>query len=137
MDQSLTRGVFTMLATLLLGLGMGLLADIPAGSTPEAAPSSADLGAYEDARKTIGRDAAAHVGLALWCEAHGLMAERWKHLARAVLIEPRNATARGLMGLASYRGAWLRPEAVIEKIQSDEALSARLADYNTRRQQMA
>ncbi len=38
-----------MLATLLLGLGLslGLLADIPAGS----APTSADLGAYEEIRK--------------------------------------------------------------------------------------
>ena len=70
-----------MLATLLLGLGMGLLADIPAGSTPEVAPSSADLDAYEAAREKVGRDPAAHIRLALWCEAHGLIAERRKHLA--------------------------------------------------------
>ena len=60
--------------------------------------------AYEQARKDAGRDAAAHVRLALWCESHGMSAERMKHLAMAVLYDPSNALARGLMGLVAYQG---------------------------------
>jgi hypothetical protein len=89
------------------------------------------------ARARAGRDPAAHVKLALWCEAHGLSAERMKHLAIAVLTDPKNATARGLMGLVDFRGRWERPEAVSAKIQSDEALAAKLAEYNARRGRMA
>jgi hypothetical protein len=98
---------------------------------PTAAP--ADLAAYERASRGVGRDADAHVRLALWCEAHGLSAERVKQLALAVLADPKNAKARGLMGLVAYRGQWKRPEAVAEKVKSDEALAARLAEYNARR----
>ena len=76
------------------------------------------------AKTSVGRDAEAHVRLALWCEAHGLQAERLKHLALAVLTDPTNATARGLMGLVAYRGRWQRPEAVAEKVKADEALAA-------------
>ena len=64
-----------------------------------------------------GRDADAHVRLALWCEAHGLHAERLKHLAIAALIEPGHATARGLMGLVAHAGGWKRPEAVADQAQ--------------------
>ena len=33
--------------------------------------------------------------LALWCEAHGLGAERMKHLAMAVLVDPKNTARAG------------------------------------------
>ena len=47
-----------------------------------------------------GKDPQAQVKLALWCEAHGMNGERVKHLAQAVLSDPKNAwTARGLLGL--------------------------------------
>ena len=59
-----------------------------------AAQSSTDLTGYQ-ARKKAGRDAKAQVRLALWCEAHGLTAERLKHLSLAVLYDPANALARG------------------------------------------
>src|SRR4051794_38907822 len=122
-----------MLAPLLLALGLGLLAESP---TDSPSPSNPDLALYETAQRTVGRDSAAHVKLALWCEERGLGAERDKHLAMAVLIDPRNATARGLMGLAAYRGSWQRPEAIAEKVRSDETLTARLAEYNGRRERM-
>jgi len=99
----------------------------------EAGATAPDLAAYDAARAGVGRGADAHVKLALWCEARGLKAERLKHLALAVLIDPKNATARGLMGLVDYRGRWNRPEAVAEKVKADEALTARLAGYNSRR----
>ena len=54
---------------------------------------SADRAAYEAAQAKAGRDAKAHVRLALWCESHGLGAERMKHLAMAVLYDPSNALA--------------------------------------------
>ena len=33
---------------------------------------------------------------------HGLDAERLKHLVQAILADPKNATARGLMGLVAF-----------------------------------
>ncbi len=69
---------------------------------PDQAATKADLSAYEAAQAKVGRDADAHVKLALWCEAHGLTAERIKHLMLATLINPSNATARGLLGLVAH-----------------------------------
>ena len=100
-----------MLSALLAG-ALVLAAD--RGSPAPVGPD--DLSAYEAASATVGRDPDGHVKLALWCEAHGLQAERLKHLALAVLTDPRNATARGLMGLVAYRGHWERPDAVGEKV---------------------
>lgn len=118
-----------MVSALLLNVGM--LTVSLAVAEDAAAPS--DLAAYESASKVVGRDPAAHVRLALWCEAHGLRAERLKHLALAVLSDPRNVTARGLMGMVAYGGQWKRPDAVSEKVKADEILTARLAEYNGRR----
>src|SRR4051794_12760178 len=108
------------MATAIL-LAVSLLAAIP-----EATTSPADLAAYEAARAGLGRDADAHVRLALWCEAHGLEVERLRHLAIAVATDPRNAMARGLLGMVAYRGHWQQPETVSEKVRSDAALSAAL-----------
>ena len=70
----------------------------PAGSGPVApganpAPN-ADLETYQSLRAKAGRDPAAHIRMALWCEQHGLNAEKLKHLALAVLKDPQN-TMRG------------------------------------------
>ncbi len=78
---------------------------------PASAATPAELKAYESARAKAGRDADAHIKLALWCEAHGLKAARLKHLAIAVLSDPGNTTARGLMGLVAAGGRWIRPDA--------------------------
>ena len=106
----------------------GLLSALPpeadaGGPAPDLAAYEA---AYDDARAKVGRDADAHVRLALWCEAHGLHAERLKHLAIAVLIEPGHATARGLMGLVAHAGQWRRPEAVADRLKADAELAATL-----------
>src|SRR5207245_119808 len=92
-------GIAVLTSSILLVCG--LLA-----GTPETIPSGADLAAYDAAKARVGRDAEAQIGLALWCEAHGLQSERIKHLARAVLSDPKNATARGLMGLVAYASQW-------------------------------
>src|SRR3954451_22720009 len=99
---------------MIVGLGSCLMA---------AAPPSSDLAAslrtYEEERGKVGKDPSAHIKLALWCESHGLEAERVKHLTKAILADPKNAKARGLLGLADYRGTWQRPEAVIEKVKAN------------------
>src|SRR4051794_34649730 len=104
-----------------------------AGTNAEVSPDPADLSAYEAARDTAGRSPEANIRLALWCERHGLRPETLKHLALAVLADPKNATARGLMGMVAYGGRWTRPDAVSEKVKADEALAAKLAEYNGRR----
>ena len=102
------------------------------GMLAQAAPDDTRL-AYDREKVAAGRDPAAHVRLALWCEAHDLPAERVKHLALAVLNDPANAVARGLMGLVAYGGRWQRPDAVGEKVKDDARLTAALAEYNGRR----
>src|SRR5947208_16742090 len=97
--------------SILVLAGSLLLSALPDGAAP---PTPDDLKAYESARAQAGRDPEAHVKLALWCEAHGLGPERLTHLAMAVVIDPANATARGLMGLVPYRGKWEAPERVAE-----------------------
>ncbi len=104
---------------------------------PATGPSAEDLKAYDALKAQTGRDPAEQVRLALWCESRGLQTERLKHLALAVLADPTNAMARGLMGVVAYRGQWKRPESVAEKVKADEALTAKLAEYNTRRARAA
>jgi len=119
-----------MVCSLLVGIA--LLCAGPSESQDAAV--SPDIAQYEVARAGVGRDPDGHVRLALWCEAHGLKAERAKHLALAVLHDPTNTMARGLLGLVAYGGRWQRPEAVGSKVQADADLTTTLAEYNTRRE---
>ena len=59
-----------------------------------AATSPSVQGVYTSAATRARRDPDAHVRLALWCEAHGMTAERLKHLSLAVLYDPSHALAR-------------------------------------------
>ncbi len=108
----------------------GLLAAAPeqSGSTRVD-----NLRAYETAKAQTGRNAEAHVKLALWCEARGLKAQRQRELQAALTIDPDNFAARGLLGQVAFQGRWEDPEDVAAKLKADEALSAKLAAYNTRR----
>ncbi len=109
------------------------------GSGPEggtaSSDSNADRPAYEQARKEAGRDPAAHVRLALWCESHGMTAERMKHLAMAVMYDPSNPLARGLMGLVDYKGKWGPPEDTGRRIKEDPAYRELIDEYLARRAQ--
>ena len=96
-------------------------------------PAASTLDAYAAARGKAGQSADAQVKLALWCEAHGLSAERTKHLTLATLIDPDNAAARGLLGLVSYQGKWRPPDEVVRQIQEDPVRKALLQDYLQRR----
>ena len=108
----------------------GLLSAAPGDAPPEPA---ADRSAYEAARARAGRDADANVKLALWCEGHGLEAEKLRHLALAVLADPTHATARGLLGLVSEGGRWGSPEAVAARLEADARGRAKRVEYNARR----
>ena len=76
---------FVLCCALLLG------ADLPG-------PTQYNLGlsAYQAAKAQAGADAEANVRLALWCEAHGMTAERLAHLSVALLSNP--ARAREILG---------------------------------------
>ncbi len=84
--------------TPVLFLACALIAADPAATN---VPSALDREAYQAARAKAGRDPDANVKLALWCEAHGLDAERLKHLSLAILADPAHAGARALMGMVS------------------------------------
>jgi hypothetical protein len=92
-----------------------------------------DLAAYQAAKAKVGHGADAHVKLALWCEAHGLTAERLRHLTLAVLWDPGNALARGLLGMVSYHGKWQRPDQLSREVGDDPARKALLREYLERR----
>ena len=123
-----------MLSSLLLCCAL-LCADEPVRSQGRSAEP--DLAAYREAAAKVGRDADAHVKLALWCEAHGLTAERIKHLALATLSDPHNAAARGLLGLVLYHGKWQRPDDVSRQAREDPARQAILKEYLDRRARAA
>ncbi len=98
----------------------------------QAAPSKERAG-YESAVRQAGKDPAAHVRLALWCEAHGLTPERVRHLALAIAYDPANVLARGLAGLVSYQGKW-QPAADVERTdRNDPARAALIGEYLERR----
>jgi hypothetical protein len=105
-------------------------------SAPSQSPTPSDRHEYEAAREKVGRDPAANIQLALWCEAHGLTAERARHLAIAILSDPKNVTARGLMGLMASGGRWESPESVVEQTTADDRRSKKLAEYNAYRKEL-
>lgn len=98
-----------------------------------ATPDEQDRRVYDRARDAAGRDPDAHYRLALWCEQHGLGAERVRHLAMAVRIDPTHAAARGMMGLVEFLGEWQRPAEVERQVRDDPETAGRLAEYRRRR----
>jgi hypothetical protein len=108
-----------------------VIVGVLAGDDAKAVPL--EMAAYSSAAAGARRDPDAHVRLALWCEAHGLTAERVKHLSLAVLYDPTNALARGLMGLVAYQGKWARPDQVSRSVQNDPERNARIHEYLRRR----
>ncbi|WZO99152.1 polymorphic toxin-type HINT domain-containing protein [Isosphaeraceae bacterium EP7] len=82
-------------------LWVGLVGYAEGGATPDAVRRD-----YEAARLAAGRDVDSQLKLALWCERHGLNAERRRHLALAVMADPKNPTARGLLGQVADGEKW-------------------------------
>src|SRR6185437_15994071 len=116
--------------TAMFALAMVCVALVGAGP-PGLGPE--ELRVYEEARSQAGRSADAHVRLALWCETQGWNEGRLRHLALAVLNDPKHARARALLGLVSYAGTWAKPESVRARVEADESLAPKLAEYNARR----
>lgn len=116
-------------AALCLGAAV-LMADAPvvAGS-----PTAEDRQVYESAAKLAGRDADAQARLAIWCEAHGMMTERARHLALAVLADPNHRVARGLLGQVEDNGKWRRPDQVAESVKANEPFAKAMAEYRAKR----
>ena len=112
-------------------LALPILAVLTSQEPPR--PSPADRHRFEAAKTEAGKDPANLVKLALWCETHGLRAERRAVLEEAVRLDPNQSAARGLLGQVSYQGRWETPETVSQQVKKDEALMAKLAEYNTRR----
>ena len=112
-------------------LSAALILGVVDGDGADAKPS--DLGPYKAAAARAGHDPNAQVRLALWCEANGLTSERLKHLSLAVLYDPTNSLARGLMGLVAYRGKWAPPDQVTQAVQSDPKQKALIHEYLERR----
>ena len=101
-------------------------------AAPDPSPD-ADRSAYETARARAGRDADSQVDLALWCEARGMSAEKARHLARAILLDPDHARARGLLGFVKHEGRWMRPDDVTRAVDESAESRALLAEYLERR----
>ncbi len=119
-----------MVSALLLSCALG----VAGAAEPEAVkPPGPDLAAYQAAKTAAGRDADAHVKLALWCEAHGMTAERTQHLTRAVLLDPSHAKARGLLGFVDHEGKWLRPDEVARAVEESPERRALFQEYLERR----
>ena len=113
-----------LVALVCAGLLVG--ADAPAAAPDVAAE-------YRQVEAAAGRSPEAQVRLALWCEAHSLPAGRARHLALAVLADPANAAARGLLGLVARQDRWVAPGAVADQVKADPALTAALAEYDRKR----
>ena len=124
-----------MVRIILIGCALSGSARADDGQAPAATP--AELAVYQTAQGKAGHDPDAHVRLALWCEAHGLNAERLKHLSLAVLYNPSHALARGLMGLVAYHGKWEGPAVVGQQIRNDPAQQAIIKQYLDRRARTA
>ena len=113
---------------------LGVLAfDGPVGQEPAVDPVDA---AYRAAAEEAGRDAEAHVRLALWCEQNGLGPEAVRHLAMASVLDAENTVARGLMGLVDIDGRWRKPEEAARLIAADDERNALREEYEGRRSRL-
>jgi Pretoxin HINT domain len=102
------------------------------GAKPADTPAT-DRVAYQALAGKAGKNATAHVQLALWCEIHGLAAERIKHLTLASTLDAKNPVAQGLLGLVAFQGKWAKPEQVDRDIQNDPEFQALFREYLDRR----
>jgi tetratricopeptide (TPR) repeat protein len=120
-----------MFSRIVLAMFLGAISD-----EKSASPSRPELATLREVAAKAGKNADAHVRVALWCEAHGLTAERLKHLSLAVLYDPSHTLARGLLGLVAFRGKWERPDQVSREVQDDPDHKARIQEYLKRRVQL-
>ena len=65
----------------------------------DAPPTTDPQQSYQEAKAKAGRSPEEQVRLALWCEAHGLTAQRLHHLTLAILANPSNLDGSSPDGL--------------------------------------
>jgi hypothetical protein len=82
---------------IVMGSALVLCLALVGGAPGEDSLTADERKAYQEAKAKAGRDAEAHVRLAIWCAWHGMEDEQQKHLAIALLIDPQNARARALL----------------------------------------
>ncbi|WP_422931832.1 sigma-70 family RNA polymerase sigma factor [Singulisphaera sp. PoT] len=110
-----------------------------AGPFEEAAPgqaASTQRVEYLRRASKAGGSPEDQVRLSLWCESQGLSAERFKHLALAILHDPTHGVARGLLGQVARDGRWIRAEDVGRLLRPNSQTASNLAEYNARRERM-
>jgi len=81
------------------------------------------LDEYERRRGAVEDTAAAHVALALWCEAHELSSGHRTHMREALKLDSDCAPARAALGYVLVEGKWITKR----KLEKDSAKS-NLAD---------
>ena len=113
-----------------------LACEKPGSAPSDSEPNAGAHSSYLQAKSQSGRNADDHVRLALWCEANGLEAERLKHLTIAMLKDPANATARGLLGLVAFGGGWHSTEAIRKKLETNQSHTSLRAEYDALRSQL-
>jgi hypothetical protein len=115
-------------------LGLVLVCSSLVSGVDAAGREAKELAEYRAAAAAVGRDAGAHLRLALWCEAHGLSAERLRHLTIAVQLAPGQPAARGLLGQMADGGRWRTPREAAERVLADKERAETLSRYRQRRE---
>ena len=115
----------------MIGLGLLTICVFAVEDPGPAAPGAEELASYRAAAAEAGRDADAHVALALWCERLGLEGPRGEHLAIAAALEPGHTLAEALMGRLRVGDRWVRPEDAAEA--EGPAVLEAMAEYVGRR----
>lgn len=114
MRSVILLGFMVVVATAAQGRGQAVAAKGRAGEDPA-------------------RSAAAEIKHALECERVGDESGRRSHLEKALMIDPQNERAWGLVGGVLDQGKWRTPDAVAARFTADPAQHALLNEYDARR----
>ncbi len=82
-----------------------------------------------DSRGSV-RSAKVHIDRALSSEDRGDPADRARNLAKAMLTDPDDVMSRGLAGYVRYRGEWIKPDRIADRIDRSSELSLIYQQYD-------
>lgn len=89
---------------------------------------------YAQRKQAAKLDPKAQVSLALWCERHGMTAERNRHLALAAQRNPDDPRIRSLLGQIPDGDGWKRADQALLGPPADDPIRD---EYQSRRDQIA